>query len=222
MQTIEIFENKRAANYNSFVEAWIPNYHYFMDNLPRLLKDTEHKNLLVVGCGTGAEIERFINTSQPWKITGVDPSPEMISQANQKFKNIENVQLIEGTINAVSSKDMFGAATLLLVLHFIETYESKLDLLKNIAKKLDANAPFIVLDITGSKQQIKENLKILKNLLPDNLDETDINNRLYRIENKLHAVSEDQLKKLIVEAGFETPTRFFQNSIYMGWITHKK
>ncbi|WP_298420663.1 class I SAM-dependent methyltransferase [uncultured Kordia sp.] len=222
MKSVEIFENQRASNYNTFVETWIPNYHYFMNNLPNILNDTENKNLLVVGCGTGAEIERFTNTSTSWKVTGIDPSPEMISQAIEKFKNVGNVQLIEGTIDDINSAEKFGAATLLLVLHFIEGIEAKFDLLKSISAKLESNAPFVLLDITGTKQQIKENLKILSHLLPTNLDKEDVKNRLYRIENKLHAISEDQLKEIIVKAGFETPTRFFQNSIYMGWITRKR
>lgn len=54
-----------------------------MDKLPNLLKQSENKNLLVVGCGTGAEIQRFVQAKEQWQITGVDPSPEMILQANQ-------------------------------------------------------------------------------------------------------------------------------------------
>ncbi len=60
MSNIEIFENERASGYNKFVEMWIPSYHYFLDRLPRLLGETKEKDLLVVGCGTGNEIERFV------------------------------------------------------------------------------------------------------------------------------------------------------------------
>ena len=81
MNKVEIFENERATGYNQFVETWIPNYHYFLDRLPKLLSETNQKDLLVVGCGTGNEIERFIQTSEHWEITGIDPSPEMIKQA---------------------------------------------------------------------------------------------------------------------------------------------
>lgn len=221
MNKVEIFENKRASGYDEFVETWIPNYHYFMGKLPNLLKQTENKNLLVVGCGTGAEIERFVHAAEEWRITGIDPSPEMISQAVQNLKGLKDINLINGIIDDIGSSDKFGAATLLLVLHFMEDDGTKLSLLKNIAERLENNAPFVLLDITGTKKQIKENLNILKLLLPDNLNEENINNRLNRIENKLHAVSEERLSQLLMEAGFETPLRFFQNSIYMGWITRK-
>lgn len=221
MSKVEIFESKRASGYNEFVETWIPNYHYFMDKLPNILKQTKNKNLLVVGCGTGAEIERFVHAAEQWKITGVDPSPEMISQAFKNLDNFENVNLFQGIITDLNNSEKFGAATLLLVLHFLEDDGTKFNLLQNIAERLEINAPFILLDITGTKNQIKRNLNILKQLLPDNLNEEDVNNRLHRIENELHAVSEERLKKLLLETGFEIPVRFFQNSIYMGWITKK-
>ena len=98
MNQVEIFENERATGYNQFVETWIPNYYYFLDRLPKLLSETNQKELLVVGCGTGNEIERFTRTSEHWEITGIDPSPEMIKQASEKFKNHDNVTLIEGLL----------------------------------------------------------------------------------------------------------------------------
>ena len=71
MSKIELFENERASGYNQFVETWIPGYNFFLDHLPNLLSETEQKkDLLVVGCGTGNEIERFVQTTRHWKITG--------------------------------------------------------------------------------------------------------------------------------------------------------
>lgn len=221
MSKVELFENQRASNYNTFVETWIPNYHFFLEKLPKLLHQTEEKKLLVVGCGTGNEIEYFTNHSKEWEITGIDPSPDMLQQAHLKFKNTKNVSLIKGGVSDLDPSDKFNAATLLLVLHFLEDNGEKLNLLKSIADRLKSNASLILLDITGTKSEIKENLKILKHLLPDVLNEKEVEERLHRIENKLHHVSEERLKELLKEAGFKTPLRFFQSSIYMGWITSK-
>ena len=221
MDKVEIFENQRAAKYNDFIQVWVPNYHYFLSKVPQLLSEVKNQNLLVAGCGTGNEIAQFVKASSNWEITGVDPSPEMIKQASERLK-FSNVNLIEGLVSDLDVSKKFGAATLLLVLHFMEDDGTKLSLLKNIAERLESNAPFVMLDITGSKQQIQENLKILERLLPDDLDKEDVKNRVYRIENKLYPISEDRLSELMVKAGFETPTRFFQTSIYMGWITRKR
>lgn len=222
MSKVEIFENERATGYNQFVETWIPNYHYFLDRLPKLLSETNQKSLLVAGCGTGNEIERFIQAPENWKITGVDPSPEMINQAREKLKKYRNVNLVNGLINDLDPEIKYGAATLLLVLHFLPDNGNKLSMLKDIAKRLIPGATLVMLDITGNKQQIRQNLNILRFLLPNGLDEEQVSNRLNRIENELYAVSEERLSILCEEAGFEPPLRFFQSSIYMGWLTKKK
>jgi len=222
MNNIEIFENERATGYNLFVETWIPNYRYFLDRLPKLLSETNQKDLLVVGCGTGNEIERFVQAPEHWTITGIDPSPEMIKQANEKLQTCDNVTLIEGLISNLDIEKKFGAATLLLVLHFLNDNGNKLNLLKDIADRLVSGAAFVMLDITGDKKQIKQNLKVLRLLLPDGLDEEQINSRLNRIENELYSVSEERLSELCREAGFEPPLRFFQSSIYIGWLAKKK
>ncbi|MDZ7897539.1 MAG: class I SAM-dependent methyltransferase [Arcicella sp.] len=222
MNQVEIFENERATGYNQFVETWIPNYHYFLDCLPKLLNKSSSKDLLVVGCGTGNEIERFVTIPEHWTITGVDPSPEMIQQANDKFQIFDNITLVEGLVSDLAIEKKYSVATLLLVLHFLDDNGNKLNLLKEIADRLVLGATFLMLDITGDKNQIQQNLKVLKLLLPNGLDEEETNNRLNRIENELFAVSEERLSELLQEAGFEPPVRFFQSSIYMGWLTKKK
>lgn len=222
MSKAEIFENERATGYNQFVENWIPIYNYFLDCLPKLLSKTDQKDLLAVGCGTGNEIEKFAQAPEHWKITGIDPSPEMIKQAYEKLQTYDNVTLIEGLTTDLETEEKYGAATLLLVLHFLEDDGNKLNLLKDIAKRLISGATFVMLDITGDKNQIKQNLKVLRLFLPDGLDEEQVNNRLNRIENELYAVSEERISALCTAAGFEPPLRFFQSSIYMGWLTKKK
>jgi tRNA (cmo5U34)-methyltransferase len=222
MKKTEIFENERATGYNQFVETWIPNYHYFLDRLPKLLSESNQKELLVVGCGTGNEIERFTQAREHWDITGIDPSPEMISQARGKLKNSGNVELVEGLITDLDVSRKYGAATLLLVLHFLDDNGGKQNLLNAISERLVSGAPFVMLDITGEKEQIMKNLQVLKLLLPDGLDEDQVKNRLARIEKELYYVSEERLSELCIEAGFEPPLRFFQSAIYMGWMTKKK
>jgi tRNA (cmo5U34)-methyltransferase len=222
MKNAEIFEKDRAAGYDQFVETWIPNYHYFLDRLPKLLREANHKDLLVVGCGTGNEIEKFVQTPEKWQITGIDPSPEMVKQAREKLQDFKKVNLVEGLVTELDVSKKYGAATLLLVLHFLDDKGQKQNLLKEIAERLEPGAPFVMLDITGDKEQIQRNLKILRLLWPDGLDEEQINDRLARIENELYCISEKRLSEIFVEAGFETPLRFFQSAVYMGWITKKK
>lgn len=222
MRKKEIFENERAFGYNQFVETWIPGYHYFLDNLPKILREVSPKKLLVVGCGTGNEIERFVKRDKTWQITGVDPSADMIAQAKTLLQGVANVEIIEGVAADLDSSKKYSAATLLLVLHFLEDNGEKLRLLKDIAERLEQGAAFVMLDITGDAPQIEANLDILKKMLPDNLEEEQVAERLKRIANELFPVSEERICELCIAAGFEKPLRFFQSGIYMGWLAKKK
>lgn len=221
MAKTEIFENNRATGYNRFVQRWIPNYDYFLSRIPALLREVSNKELLVAGCGTGNEIAYFLEKDQQWKITGVDPSPQMIAQAKEKLADCVNVELVEGLVSDLDETIVYGAATLLLVLHFMPDDGTKLNLLKDIAKRLSPNAPLILLDITGGGQAFQNNLDVLRRLLPVDEDPEEIANRLDRIQHKLHPVSEARLIALIEAAGFSRPNRFFQTAIYQGWEMRK-
>ncbi|MCH2215881.1 MAG: class I SAM-dependent methyltransferase [Flavobacteriales bacterium] len=221
MKKVEIFADKRATNYDSFVETWIPNYHYFMSIVPSLIEGAKGDNLLVAGCGTGTEIKTILDASPSWKVTGVDPSKEMINQAKERFSRNNSVKLMEGVVSDLPNEPVFHAATLLLVLHFMPDDGTKLNLLKTISKRLHKHSPFVIFDITGSPDQMSENLEILRHLIPKGLPAEDINDRVERIKNNLFTVSEERIYELLIGAGFSKPVRFFQNSIYMGWRCYK-
>ncbi|MEM9648702.1 MAG: class I SAM-dependent methyltransferase [Bacteroidota bacterium] len=218
---IAIFEGNRAKNYDHFVDQWIPNYDYFMGLLPKILDDVTNKKTLVVGCGTGNEILSLASSSNDWSFTGVDPSPEMIAIAKEKLDAYQNVEFFQGVLEDLKKPLFFGAATLLLVLHFVKYPNEKLQLLKEIEKRLISGAPLIILGIFGTGKQLRANLKILRHMVPDSVGEKEIEERFDRIKNLLHRSTEEELTKLLFRAGFEPPTRFFQASIYSGWITRK-
>lgn len=94
-------------------------------------------------------------------------------------------------------------------MHFLEDNGNKLNLLKDISERLVSGATLIMLEITDNNFQIKQNVEILRVLLPSSLDEEQINFRFNRIENELKAISEKCLSELLQEAGFYRPTRFF-------------
>ncbi|MDH2926028.1 class I SAM-dependent methyltransferase [Lonepinella koalarum] len=214
---IEIFSNERASNYDNFVDNWIPGYHYFLDFLPKILDQNSPKSILVAGCGTGNEIVKLADYRDDWQITGFDPSPEMISQAQHKLSDYPNIVLKNCTINDLQKEQCFQAATLLLVLHFIPDDGQKLSLLKDIADRLESGSSFILLDITGDGEQLDKSLKILKDLLANSIGEDEKLARIERIKRDFHLVPENRFVELCTQAGFYSPIRFFQSTVYVGW-----
>ncbi|MEO0403869.1 MAG: methyltransferase domain-containing protein [Bacteroidota bacterium] len=221
MEQIEFFEDKRASKYDQFVNQWIPGYQYFMQLLPKLLLDKMNQPVLIAGCGTGSEMLELVKHYPHCDLIGVDPSPEMVSQAKDRLKTFSNVKVIEGTVNTLAKDSSFGSATLILVLHFMEDDGTKLDMLRSIADRLKSGSSFVILDITGTREELERNLDVLEMQLDPKLDPEEIKMRRNRIKDKLHVVSADRLEALLEEAGFGDVNRFYQNSIYMGWMAKK-
>ena len=219
---IGLFQNERAQGYDNFVHKWIPNYQFLLNSIPSLIKHTSQEPLLVVGCGTGNEIEAFKKLNKDWPITGIDPSPEMIQQARDKFSDYTSLELIDGEVKELPISSVYSAATLLLVLHFVKDDGSKLELLRDISVRLHQRSPLIIFDIFGAGTEFKNQLEILNYFLSADVDEEEREKRLSRIENELFHIDEARLNELLNEAGFESTIKFYQCSIYGAWITKKR
>ncbi|MEM8583497.1 MAG: class I SAM-dependent methyltransferase [Bacteroidota bacterium] len=224
MSDIAIFSGDRAAHYDDFVSRWIPAYRQIIDSIPGLLhiydSDAESPKL-IVGCGTGNELAAINQHRPDWKLVGIDPSPEMVMQARARLNGIKNIEIKDARIEDLDTEHKFGAATLLLVLHFIPDDGNKLDLLKEIGKRLNPGAALTLVDIYGSSTSIDKQLQMLKGMLLSENDEATLNERLVAIKERIQYISEDRLAELLREAGFSTPAKFFQAAIYGGWVTRK-
>lgn len=113
--------------------------------------DQPNLNLLVVGAGGGAEVERFAAGNPGWRLTGLDPSQDMLAIAQTKVDRLgvsDRVTLLRGTVDDLPANARFDAATCLFVLHFLPD-DGKLALLQKIARQLRPGAPLLV--ATGAK-----------------------------------------------------------------------
>ena len=102
--------------------------------------------LLVVGAGGGAEIESFLPANPDWRLTGVDPSAEMLALARAKAEHrrvLDRVTLLRGTVDELPDDGRFDAAVCLFVLHFLPD-EAKLATLRGIYHRLRPRAPLLV------------------------------------------------------------------------------
>ena len=72
------------------------------ENIFNLLKDKEYEKLLDIGCGTGYLIDILAKNYEA-EFTGLDLSPEMIKQANNK--NIKNARFVEGRSDEIPFED---------------------------------------------------------------------------------------------------------------------
>jgi tRNA (cmo5U34)-methyltransferase len=191
-------------------------------------------HLLVVGAGGGAEIERFLPRNPGWKITGVDPSQQMLAQAQAKvaaFNLGDRVTLVQGTIEQLAPEMRFDAATCLYVLHFLPD-DAKLALLRIVRDRLQPGAPLYLIsavrvdetnfgvtnptlraDFLGAWQHYGEVMGMPTEQM------TGIVAQLSEQMSQPQVATADRVQELLHEAGFSHVTPFCSmlGAMY-GWI----
>jgi ubiquinone/menaquinone biosynthesis C-methylase UbiE len=83
--------------WNRFVyKLWSPIYDYFFNKgmfhaarkrVFNTLQLKDDQNILLVGVGTGADIEFIVNQQNNFSLTGIDFSPEMLQRARLKYQD---------------------------------------------------------------------------------------------------------------------------------------
>jgi tRNA (cmo5U34)-methyltransferase len=189
----------------------------------------QRARVLVVGAGTGMEITEFAPLSPDWSFLGVDPSAKMLSLARKRIseRKIENeIRLVQGYVDDLTGKEVFDAATCILVMHFLKDDGAKLDLLKSISQRLKPGAPLSLVDGCGKpgSRAFKENLKVWKQypviqgLKPDYVEKAFSKT----IMKMVQFVPESRILELLKEAGFRNIFRFYTGFLYSGWTACKK
>lgn len=225
MSELATFEGDRAQLYDQSIPVWMPNYTFLQDLIARLLvRETQDPSarVLVAGCGTGNDVLALHHRSPTLNLVGVDHSPEMIDIARQKTTGNAQIELVEGELKNLPLEPPFAAATLVLVLHFLPDDGAKLQLLQEIASRLQPGAPFYMADVFGTPDEMKANLKVLQALLATEVPLEVQESRLKRIYEMIRWIPENRLIELLEEAGFETPLRFYQGAIYGAWKTRRR
>lgn len=185
-------------------------------------------NLLVVGVGGGTEIERFLPDNPGWRLTGVDPSRDMLALAQAKVDRLgvgARVTLVQGTVDDLPSDDnsRFDAATCMFVLHFLPD-ERKFSLLEGVTRRLHPNVPLVVVsgtrhsgtagaddDLRATWQQYGEMMGMPAERMASTIE------RL--VAQTSAAATEERYEHLLREAGFQRVTRFYSAlRSTTGWI----
>jgi len=222
------FDMEMAREYDKGIRRALPTYDAMFRMVQSFLRANiqDHAKVLVVGAGGGNEIVTFGKANPTWKFAGVDPSEAMLEVALQKAKDegIEDrVTIHTGTIEQVEFTGKFNAATCLLVLHFVETVEEKLSLLKMVKENLEPGSPFVLVSMFGdqSKPEFDERMNLWKSIW---LDLTDLTKEdvegMEESVRELSFIPADQMENLLEQAGFERVTQFFSTTLFGGWIAH--
>ncbi|REB11129.1 class I SAM-dependent methyltransferase [Sporosarcina sp. BI001-red] len=220
------FDGDTATEYDRGIRRTLPTY----DGLVRLANTAlrmhagNDAKVLVVGAGGGNELLEFAEHNPTWKFTAVDPSEPMLKEARAKVEGRfgkERVNFVAGSAVDVPEGTAFGAASCLLVLHFIDSVEEKLALLQEVRRRLKPGAPFVIASMAGDRND--PSFDQLFGLWRQSwIDRSSLSEaQVLEMEKTVRALSfvpGDEIEGLLRDAGFGQVTQFFQTTFFCAWM----
>ncbi|MFL5351069.1 class I SAM-dependent methyltransferase [Archangium sp.] len=146
------FGADRAAHYDAQVSVNLAGgqaaYELGVSALTAWLDGQDTASLLFVGLGTGAELLPYTRFDVPgWRFTGVDPSDAMLAVARTRLEAeglLSRTHLHLGELNTLPPGPPFDGAQMMGVLHHVEGEEARLELLREVTRRLKPGAPLVV------------------------------------------------------------------------------
>ncbi|MGC2854852.1 class I SAM-dependent methyltransferase [Novispirillum sp. DQ9] len=225
----DTFHAARARRYDDTIRRVIPGYDslHAMGGLILRQETAGDAHVLVVGCGTGAELG-FLGAAAPgWRFTACDPAEGMLEVARARVAAAglaERVALHACSADGLPAGPPFDAATCLLVLHFVPDDGSKLALLRAIAARLKPGAPLLLADMYEDPRSPRYQRLVsawAQWQIAQGIDPVEVDKGLAHVRRDIHFVPEARLAELLAEAGFGPAERFFGAFLFGGYITHR-
>lgn len=223
------FNHILANEYEKGIRRTLPSYDAMLRLIQTFYRSTlhEHADILVVGAGSGNEILQLADGRPHWSFTGIDPSESMLEIAKERLQSLpNNLSFYQGTLLDTHLPAIkYDAASCVLVLHFIQSYEDKLSTLKEIWNHLQPGAPFVLVSKYGQPGTIETELQfdLWRSywLQHTKLSVADV----AEMEKSIRALSfmpEEAILTLLQEVGFIKPARFFATTLFGGWVCFKE
>lgn len=216
--------SKVVEGYDEHIRKLIPGYEVIHQQvgaiLQSLLKHNAH--ILIVGCGTGYELEYLLKRHPNWKFTAVDPSLTMLQKAQEQVELLDKssqVTFVHGETSALPLESCFDAALSILVAHFIAD-EIKPVFFKDIYDRLKEKAVLLTYDLmTCVNPQQLQALRYL--CLDQGLTEDQCQKMLERMAQDFFSLTAEGYIKLLQKTGFESVQPYTQILTYQGFIAKK-
>ena len=215
---------KVVEGYDEHIRKLIPGYEVIHQQVDAILQSVllPNAHILIVGCGTGYELEYLLKRHSNWKFTAVDPSLTMLQKAQEQVELLgksSQVTFIHGETPALPLENCFDAALSILVAHFIAD-DIKPAFFKDIYDRLKENAVLLTYDLmTCINPQQLQALRYL--CLAQGLTEEQCQKMLERMAQDFFSLTTEGYIKLLQKTGFESVQSYAQVLTYQGFIAKK-
>ncbi|MGR2825325.1 class I SAM-dependent methyltransferase [Acinetobacter sp. 1124_18A] len=219
------FNNPKVVEgYDEHIRKLIPGYEVIHQQVDAILQSVlpQNAHILIVGCGTGYELEYLLKRHPNWKFTAVDPSLTMLQKAQEQVELLDKssqVTFVHGETSALPLENCFDAALSILVAHFIVD-DIKPTFFKDIYDRLKENAVLLTYDLmTCVNPQQLQALRYL--CLAQGLTEEQCQKMLERMAQDFFSLTTEGYIKLLQKTGFESVQSYAQVLTYQGFIAKK-
>lgn len=213
-----------VAQYTDNLVRQVPGVHALHQMTSVLLAERVPSDgrVLVLGAGGGMELKAFAEAHPQWRLTGVDPSSEMLGLATRTLGPLASrAELVNGYIESVFDTE-FDGATCLLTLHFLSV-EQRLHTLRELKRRLKPGAPLVIAH-HSVPDDADEKLRWFRRwaalISANGIPEDDAHGRADTIASKLPTLSPESEVALLQKAGFEQPSLFYAALTFRGWMAY--
>ncbi|MEX1147046.1 MAG: class I SAM-dependent methyltransferase [Sphingomonadales bacterium] len=190
------------------------------------LPDRAH--IMIAGAGGGREIEALGASPRAFRMTGIDPSSDMLAIAQTYADALDmkqRIQLVKGTVEDADKNEAFDAATSILVMHFLADDGAKARYLQCIRERLKPGAPYLHADVSFDNRHMFDRIApaIYEHALivglPVHVAEGPAHHigRMAFGDGPPTIISEARTLDLFRKAGFRLVAPFFRGLWYAGW-----
>ncbi|MDP0926826.1 methyltransferase domain-containing protein [Paracoccus onubensis] len=179
----------------------------------------ERGRVLVLGAGGGMELRAFAQAYPGWHFDGVDPSPDMIAQAQAIIaEDSDRITFHQGYIEDAPDGP-FDGATCLLTLHFLPRAE-RLRTLRELHRRLRPKAPLIVAHHSFPQAAGQQDLWLRRNaawLISGGMPEARALAGITTMKERLPVLTPGEDAELLNAAGFLDVQLFYAAFTFKGW-----
>lgn len=178
--------------------------------------------VLVLGAGGGLELKAFADFNPGWSFDGVDPSADMLRQAEQTTgEHAARIRLHQGYIDS-APEGPFDAATSLLTFHFIPR-EQRLETLRQLHRRLRPGAPLVLAHISFPQSEPERSQWIARHVAfgaADGTDPRQLESSRQAIGSRLSILAPEEEEAMLHEAGFSDVSLFYAGFSFRGWVAY--
>ncbi len=218
------FSGHAVSSYAERAPRQVPGYFDLHRMTSMLLAERvpAEGRVLVLGAGGGLELQAFAELHPGWSFDGVDPSADMLRQAEDAVRpHAARVRLHQGTIES-APEGPFDAATSLLTFHFIAR-EQRLETLRQLRRRLKPGAPLVVAHISFTQTEPERSEWIARHVAfgaPDGTDPAQLESSRQAIGTRLSILAPEEEEAMLAEAGFAKVSLFYAGLSLRGWVAY--